>query len=118
MQGFCFGTIFFNAQNWTNNKTTFNGLQFERNELNTHFNATSIMDQCGQLLNKVSKRGLSSKNNRGFLNLIYDGRRIKEEGSEVMYHNLLFLPYRHLQSLLTYCMVDSFNVTQFFLNNN
>ena len=117
-QSFDFGTIFFNTLKWTNNKTTFNGLQFERNEFNTHFNATSIMDQCGQLLNKVSKRGLSSKNNRGFLNLNYDGRRIKEEGSEVLYHNLLFIPYRHLQSLLTYCMVDSYNVTQFFLNEN
>jgi len=90
------------------------GLSFK----STHFNATLIMDQCGQLLNKVSKRGLSSKNNRGFLNLNYDGKRIKEEGPEVLYHNLLFIPYRHLQSLLEYCMDHSFNVTQFFLNEN
>jgi len=48
----------------------------------------------------------------------YDGRRITEEGSVVLYHNLLFLPYGHLQSLLEYCMVDSYNVTQFFLNEN
>jgi len=119
MQGFDFGTIFFNAQNWTDNKTTFNGLQFERNELNTHFNATSIMDQCGQLSGKTSKKGQSSKNWSDFMRgdsgrlLISNTNIIELKRSR---NNVYFVPYKYLHTILQYSMTLGYLVDKYFAN--
>jgi len=40
------GQMFFGQLTYNENLAVFNGLTFERNEKGTHFDATSIIDQC------------------------------------------------------------------------
>jgi len=56
------GQLFFDRIQFDDgNEGTYNELTFEINDAKTHFNATSIMQQCGELLGIVDKRGKASK---------------------------------------------------------
>ena len=105
------GKMFFGGLTFgEDRKATFNGIVFEINSEGTHFNASSMFDQCGKILGRVSKKGTSSKFWADFIR-IQDGNL--PEGSHKEVDGIHWVEYKYLLPVLNYSMTTSMRMNNF-----
>ena len=105
------GRMFFGGLTFgEDRKATFNEVVFEINSEGTHFNASSLFDQCGKILGRVSKKGTSSKFWADFIR-IQDGNL--PEGSHKEINGVHWVEYKYLLPVLSYSMTTSIRVNSF-----
>jgi len=105
------GRMFFGGLTFgEDRKATFNGIVFEINSEGTHYNASSLFDQCGKKLGRVSKKGTSSKFWADFIR-IQDGNL--PEGSHTEINGIHWVEYKYLLPVLSYSMTTTMRMNSF-----
>jgi len=104
------GQMFFGQLTFNENLAVFNGLTFEINDAKTHFNATSIIDQC----KSIQELARDSKGWADFMRG-KTGRIPKESYYETKSGRRLlrWIEYERLLPILTYSMGDGNTVNEY-----
>jgi len=115
----CVGDLFFKGIELKDgNRGMYNGIEFHVNEVKTHFEASSIMDQCSKMMGLVDKKGYSSRNWTVFM-YGKNGRIPSESFYETKGPRgklLRWVEYGRLLPILTYSMGDGNAVNEFLMN--
>jgi len=110
------GQMFFGQLTFNENLAVFNGLIFERNEKGTHFDATSIIRQCSNLLGVLDKNGLPGKTwavfARGKNGQIPADSHYPEKAGR---SNVRWVRYTELLPILTYALGDGNTVNKYLM---
>ena len=116
----CVGDLFFKGIELKDGRGWFNGIEFHVNEAKTHFEASSIMEQCSEMMGLVSKKGYPCKYWSSFMNG-KNGRITSESYYETKGPRcklLKWVEYGELLPILTYSMGDGNAVNRFLTNRD